>query len=79
MAASTATTATTLEGQALQTALRLQLAEQAYNIANPETPVSNVTITTDVENGLLTVAMTLPVVTTELAGAVTNTAAAYLP
>lgn len=79
MAASTATTATSLEGQALQIATRLQIAEQAYNIANPETPVNNVTITTDVENGLLTIAMSLPVVTTEVSGAITNTAIAYLP
>jgi hypothetical protein len=79
MAASTATTAATLEGQALQVATRLQLAEQTYNIANPETPVNNVTITSDIEAGTVTVAMTLPATISEANGAITATALAYLP
>lgn len=79
MAASVPTTATTLEAQALQVATRLQLAEQAYNIANPDTPVNNITIATDVEAGTVTINLTMPVTVSDLDGTIQATANAYLP
>lgn len=79
MAASQATTATTLEAQALQVATRLQLAEQAFNIANPDTPVNNVTIANDVEAATVTIAITLPVTISDLDGTLQAAATPYLP
>lgn len=79
MAASIATTALTLEGQILQTATRLQLAELAYNTANPDTPVNNVVIASDVEAGTVTITATLPATFSDDAGALKATADAYLP
>lgn len=77
---STPTTAVTAEGQALQIGARLQLAEQAYNLANPDlTPLNNVTIATDSEANTVTVTMVIPVSITETLGALTSTAVAYLP
>ena len=76
---STDTTATTAEGQALQIASRLQIAEAAYNIANPETPVNNVTISTDIEANLLLITMSLPITVSEVSGTLTSTTVPYLP
>lgn len=79
MAASVATTATTLEAQLLQTATRVQIAERAYNVANPDTPVNNVTIATDAEAGTVTITATLPATFSDSAGALQATVDAYLP
>ncbi|MEO0348963.1 MAG: hypothetical protein AAF282_02810 [Cyanobacteria bacterium P01_A01_bin.15] len=59
MATAVTTTATTIEGQALEVARELQKLESAQSTA--ELPLNNVQIDTDIEGGLITVTMQLPV------------------
>jgi hypothetical protein len=79
MAATFTTTATNLEGQALEIAARLQLGEQTYNTANPDTPVNRVTISPSIETGEVSITINLPAALTNAGGAITQTATAYLP
>lgn len=79
MSAAVATTATSLEAQVLQTATRLQVAELAFNAANPDTPVNNITITSDAEGQTVTIAVTLPVLIGDTNGMLTATPTEYLP
>ena len=59
MATAVPPTAPTIEGQALELARELQTLESAQSTA--ELPLNNVQIDTDIEGGLITVTMQLPV------------------
>lgn len=78
MAASVATTAPTLEGQVLETVGNLQLAEAAFNAANPNNTVNRVTISPNIDGGEITFTVSLPILSTVVGGALTSTVAAYL-
>lgn len=79
MAAAFVTTAGSLEGQLLEIALKMELAEQAYNTANPNTPVNRISLSPNVETSEITISVTLPVVTSGVGAAITQTVANYLP
>lgn len=79
MAASFTTTATTLEGQALEIGRELQKAEEAYNLANPNTPVNNTQLSTDFEANQITITITLPVAVTGTGNQLAIASAPYLP
>ncbi len=76
MAAAITTTATTLEGQALEIALAIQAAEATQS--TDEIPLNNITITPDTEASTVAVALTLPTTLSGAAGAITYTADEYL-
>ena len=76
MAAAVSSTATTAEGQFLDIARELQVLESAQS--TDETPLNNVQIDTDIENGTVTVTATLPITLGGTAGALTVTAGEYL-
>ncbi|NET38556.1 MAG: hypothetical protein F6K19_42275 [Cyanothece sp. SIO1E1] len=72
MAASVATTATTLEGQALEIAREMQVLESAQGTEN------RVAINTDIENNQATITIVLPVNLEGTGGALQLTAGTYL-
>ncbi|NET40046.1 MAG: hypothetical protein F6K19_50230 [Cyanothece sp. SIO1E1] len=72
MAASVATTATTLEGQALEIAREMQVLESDQGAEN------RVAINTDIENGQATITIVLPVSLGGDGGALELTAGSYL-
>lgn len=78
MAASITTTATTLEGQVLEVAGKLQIAEEVYNLANPNATVNRVTVTPNIEAREISISVTLPIANTIGAGTATQTVAAYV-
>lgn len=78
MAASIVTTATSLEGQVLETVGKLQLAEEAYNVLNPNETVNRVSISPNIETGEISLTINLPITSTVVAGSITSTAATYL-
>jgi hypothetical protein len=79
MAASFVTTSASLEGQALEIALKLQLEEQAYNIANPNTPVNRVTISPNTEANEISITINMPSTLSGAGAAMTQTVTPYLP
>ena len=76
MAAAVTTSATSIEGQALEIARELQNLEAAQSTA--DIPLNNVQIDTDIENGLVSITMSLPVALSGTGGAVTLSASEYL-
>lgn len=78
MAAAIVTIATTLEGQVLEVIGKLQLAEEVYNVANPTTQVNRVSIAPNIDTGEISLSVSLPMVTTVVGSAITNTAATYI-
>jgi hypothetical protein len=79
MAAAFTTTATTLEGQVLELARQLQAGEQAFNTANPNTPVNNATLTPDLEGQTIAIAINLPIAVSGTGNQLTVAATPYLP
>jgi hypothetical protein len=78
MAAAIVTTATTLEGQALEVIGKLQQLEATYNIANPNTPVNRASISPNIENSEVSLTVTLPTTLAVSGGTYTETVVAYL-
>lgn len=76
MAAAITTTATNAEGQLVEIARALQLLEAAQS--TDETPINNVQIAADVENGNITITAVLPANLGGTGGAFTMTATEYL-
>lgn len=76
MAAAVTTSATSVEGQALEIARELQVLEAAQS--TDEAPLNNVQIDTDIESGLITITMSLPAALSGTGGAVTMSASEYL-
>ncbi|MFG6105671.1 hypothetical protein U2F10_25725 [Leptothoe sp. EHU-05/26/07-4] len=76
MAAAITTTATSIEGQALEVARELQVLEAAQSTA--DVPLNNVQIDTDIESGLVSITMTLPTALSGTGGAFTVSASEYL-
>ena len=76
MAAPVSSTASTAEGQFLDVARELQILEAAQS--TDETPLNNIQIDTDIENGTVTVSATLPITLGGAAGSLSVTAAEYL-
>ena len=76
MAAAVTTSATSVEGQALEIARELQTLEAVQSTA--DTPLNNVQIDTDIETGLISITMSLPVSLSGTGGAVTLSATEYL-
>ncbi|MFM2430712.1 MAG: hypothetical protein RLZZ511_1925 [Cyanobacteriota bacterium] len=79
MAAAIVTTATTLEKQLIEVAQAVENAERAYNVANPNTPVNNVSVALDQEGGAISVSINLPSTVSAAAGVVSMTPDTYLP
>ena len=79
MSAAITTTAITLEGQAVEVLSKLQQAEKAYSVANPNTPENRVSISPNVEANEITFSVTLPATFSVVGGAITQTSTAYLP
>lgn len=76
MAAPVSSTASTAEGQFLDVARELQILEAAQS--TDETPLNNIQLDTDIENGTITVSATLPITLGGAAGSLSVTAAEYL-
>ncbi|MDV3350744.1 hypothetical protein QGP82_18695 [Leptothoe sp. LEGE 181152] len=76
MAAAMTTSATSIEGQALEVARELQVLEAAQSTA--DVPLNNVQIDTDIESGLVSITMTLPTALSGTGGAFTLSASEYL-
>ena len=76
MAAAITTSATSIEGQALEVARELQVLEAAQSTA--DVPLNNVQIDTDIESGLVSITMTLPTALSGTGGAFTLSASEYL-
>lgn len=76
MATPVSSTASTAEGQFLDVARELQILEAAQS--TDETPLNNIQIDTDIENGTVTVSATLPITLGGAAGSLSVTAAEYL-
>ncbi|MFG6101670.1 hypothetical protein U2F10_05420 [Leptothoe sp. EHU-05/26/07-4] len=70
------TSATSIEGQALEVARELQVLEAAQSTA--DVPLNNVQIDTDIESGLVSITMTLPTALSGTGGAFTLSASEYL-
>lgn len=78
MAAAITTTATTLEGQLMEVAAAMQLAEVAATAAD-EAFEQLLTIATDAEGQSITVSVTLPATVSGTAGNITFAPQTYLP
>jgi hypothetical protein len=78
MAASITTTGTSLEAQCAECLGNLELLEQAYNDANPNTQINRVSIIPNPEQGEITYSVTLPANMTVVGGALTQTVTTYL-
>ena len=78
MAVPIVTTATTLEGQVLEVAGKLQIAEEAYNLANPNETVNRVSVTPNIEAGEVSITVILPMTNSIGAGSATQTVTPYV-
>ena len=78
MAAAITTTATTLEGQLIEVVRELEELEIAIPAAQKTAENQRLSISTDFDNALVSIAIALPVTVGGTGGAITVTAAAYL-